>query len=772
MLKSAYEARGHSVTLWSPRAVLFNWLPRSRFAKWGGYIDQYLLFPLMVRKALRRIPTDTLFVFCDQALGPWVPLVRGRPHVVHVHDLLALRSALGDVPENRTGITGRIYQRYIRRGFRQARHFICTSKKTREDLRRFGAISGSSVEVVYNGLNHPYVPMTPEEAHAVLREAGLPVPAAGMVLHVGGGQWYKNQKGVILIYAHYAAHCAGSQSRPLPLWCISPQPNDALRRTLASVPPNGQVQYFQKLDARTLQAAYSIARVLLFPSLAEGFGWPLIEAQACGCPVITTDEPPMNEVAGDTAHYLPRLRQGSDIDAWAANGAVVLRALLDQDPARRLSESERGRAWVERFDADGAIDRYLAIYARVLDARAIELPHTQRGLMRILHILSSVDPRAGGPMEGVRQRGLRLTHLGHSVEVVTLDDPTEDFLKAFPLKAHALGPSHGSYAYNARLVPWLKAHARDYDAVIIHGVWQYHSFGAWCALHKIGVPYYVFTHGMLDPWFKHAYPLKHLKKWLYWPWADYRVLRDARAVLFTSEEERLQARRSFWLYRAREQVVSYGTSAPPQDSLPLRERFLAAHPELRGRRILLFLGRVHEKKGCDLLIRAFAEVASAEPALHLLIAGPDHSGWAARLQHMARELSVAERISWPGMLQADMKWGAFYSAEAFVLPSHQENFGIAVAEALGCGVPALISDKVNIWREVRSHGAGLVESDTVQGTLRLLRGWLDLSSEEREVMGERARELYRTRFTVNAMAQSLLDVVQGHDLGAAVAGRA
>src|SRR5882757_1830598 len=235
--------------------------------------------------------------------------------------------------------------------------------------------------------------------------------------------------------------------------------------------------------------------------------------------------------------------------------------------------------------------------------------------VKILHVLSSADPGVGGPLEGVRQRGIRLQQLGHSVEVVTLDDPNLDFLKLFPLTVHALGPASGSYRYSGRLVPWLKENARRYDAVIVNGLWQYNSFGAWRALKGMGVPYFVFTHGMLDPWFKRAYPLKHLKKWLYWPWGDYRVLRDARAVLFTSEEERLQASRSFWLYRAKERVIAYGTSTPPNGADELRERFLAAHPSLRDRRIILFLSRIHEKKGCDLLIRAFARAALTDPAL-------------------------------------------------------------------------------------------------------------------------------------------------------------
>ena len=130
------------------------------------------------------------------------------------------------------------------------------------------------------------------------------------------------------------------------------------------------------------------------------------------------------------------------------------------------------------------------------------------------------------------------------------------------------------------------------------------------------------------------------------------------------------------------------------------------------------------------------------------------------MQALAQQHGVAERISWPGMLRNEMKWGAFYAAEAFVLPSHQENFGIAVAEALGCGLPALISDKVNIWREVDNAHAGLVAPDTLDGTTQLLQRWLALSAAERTAMGAAARALFLANFTVDAMATGLLDVVR------------
>jgi glycosyltransferase involved in cell wall biosynthesis len=152
-----------------------------------------------------------------------------------------------------------------------------------------------------------------------------------------------------------------------------------------------------------------------------------------------------------------------------------------------------------------------------------------------------------------------------------------------------------------------------------------------------------------------------------------------------------------------------------------------------------------------------------------VIAGPDQTGWLTHLKDLARRTGVDARVTWPGMLQGDMKWGAFYAAEAFILPSHQENFGIAVAEALGCGLPVLISDKVNICYEVTSYEAGLVAPDTLVGTRKVLGDWLKMTPSLRQVMSSRARALFNERFTVDAMATSLIEVVQEHSQAGAIA---
>jgi glycosyltransferase involved in cell wall biosynthesis len=272
---------------------------------------------------------------------------------------------------------------------------------------------------------------------------------------------------------------------------------------------------------------------------------------------------------------------------------------------------------------------------------------------------------------------------------------------------------------------------------------------------------------MLDPWFKKRYPLKHLKKWLYWPWAEYRVLRDAQAVLFTSEEERLLARTSFWLYRCNEVVVNYGTADPAGDPDCEQQAFFSRYPELRGKKLAVFMGRIHPKKGCDLLIEAFAKTLSQDQEWHLVIAGPDQVGWESKLRSRAERFGIASRITWAGMLRGAVKWGALRAAEMLVLPSHQENFGVVVAEALAVGTPALISDKVNIWREIQADGAGIVAGDTLAGTCELLRKYLATGEAEKVNMRRYARNCFEQRFEIQRAVGALrrvLTEVSSNDL--------
>lgn len=384
--------------------------------------------------------------------------------------------------------------------------------------------------------------------------------------------------------------------------------------------------------------------------------------------------------------------------------------------------------------------------------------------LRILHSIASVDPATGGPIEGVRQMSAINARYGHRVELLTLDDPASEWVQRFPLKVHAMGPGVTRFGWAPRFVPWLRAHAAEYDCVVVNGIWGYNCFGTWRALRGSSHPYCVYTHGMLDPWFKRRYPLKHLKKWLFWPWAVYPALRDAGAVLFTCDEERRLARESFWLYDCNEIVVHYGTPGAPDPSGDYATGFLRRHPVLQGMRRFVFLGRVHPKKGPDLLIEALARLQGErvwDPnAMRLIMAGPADGDYARRLRELSRRRGVEASLYWTGMLLGDDKWGALQCSEAFVLPSHQENFGIAVAEALSVGVPVLISKSVNIWREIVADGAGWADEDTVEGCAALLRRWLGADPPTREQMRSEAARCYAARFTAQRAAVSLLSNIQ------------
>jgi glycosyltransferase involved in cell wall biosynthesis len=381
--------------------------------------------------------------------------------------------------------------------------------------------------------------------------------------------------------------------------------------------------------------------------------------------------------------------------------------------------------------------------------------------MRILHFIASIDSATGGPVEGLKQRCAIYQAGGYEVEVASLDSP--EFVQTssdFPAKLVGLGPGTGTYAYSPHAVPWLKANVHRFDVVFVNGVWNYNTLAAHRALAGTDIPWAIFTHGMLDPYFKQRFPLKHVKKLMYWHTLLSKVFRDAYQVLFTSEEEKLLARQSFSRYNVHEAVVPYGTFGPSCDTAAASEEFLARWPDLRGKRLAICLGRIHPKKGTDLLIEAFAPTLAKDPAWHLVIAGPDRIGWQQELQALASKLNLNNRITWTGSLAGTLKWGAFSASEVFVLPSHQENFGIVVAEAMSCSLPVIVSNKVNIWREIVSFDAGLVGDDTMEGTKASLARWSALTSAEIEAFRTRSKRCFEEMFDFNRTSKLVLENVE------------
>lgn len=384
--------------------------------------------------------------------------------------------------------------------------------------------------------------------------------------------------------------------------------------------------------------------------------------------------------------------------------------------------------------------------------------------MKILHVISSLSPADGGPPEAVRQLVSAFTRAGVKVELLCQDPAGSIFHRGIPcevhaIPVHALGQRLGRYGVSLRLWRWLHRNAHRFDAIIMHGVWSFPNFAVRRAAGKAGVPYGVFTHGALNPWFNKRYPLKYLKKLLYWP-LQYPILRDARAVFFTCDRESEQAKTSFRSNAWNAAVIPYGIGAPEGDPAAQVAAFYAKYPQLAGRRHLLYLGRLHEVKGCDLLIDAWGKTAAIVPEMDLVVAGPDPRGLLAKLRSRAAQLGISQRVHWLGLIEGDLKWGALRAADAFVLPSHHENFGISVVESLAAGRPVLISREVGVCRDIEKNGAGLVESDTLAGIEQLLRRWLTMPVAEREDMAFRAKACFASQFSMDAGARAILDIFQ------------
>ena len=383
--------------------------------------------------------------------------------------------------------------------------------------------------------------------------------------------------------------------------------------------------------------------------------------------------------------------------------------------------------------------------------------------MRLLHVISGMDPTLGGVCQAVRTIIAGLAAEGVASEVASLDAPDAPWASADPFITHALGPGRGPWQHSARLIPWLTANFLRFDAVVLHGLWLYHGYAVRQALRSLPAPaakprLYVMPHGMLDPYFQQAEGrrLKAWRNWAYWKLIEGAVVNDAAGVLFTCETERLLAHQPFAPYRPqRELVVGLGVEEPPAYTPAMQTAFLAKCPALQGRPYLLFLSRLHEKKGVELLLQAYAAAAHPQ-APALVIAGPGlDTPYGQRLRQLAAALPQAADIFFPGMLTGDAKWGAFYGCDAFVLPSHQENFGIAVVEALACSKPVLISNQVNIWREIEAAQGGLVAGDTLAGTTHLLQSWYQLPAPARHTMSTQALASYHKYFAVVPASQKL-----------------
>jgi glycosyltransferase involved in cell wall biosynthesis len=402
--------------------------------------------------------------------------------------------------------------------------------------------------------------------------------------------------------------------------------------------------------------------------------------------------------------------------------------------------------------------------------------------MKILHVIPTLDPKKGGMAQALKTMIGGLSDQFLENEVVCLDDPAADYLADPGFAVHSLGLAAGPWNFNKKLLPWLLINLTKFDVVIVHGLWVYPGFavrkalGLLSAQHENQLPkLFVMPHGMLDPYFQMAADrrLKAIRNTIYWKLVEYKLIEKAEGLLFTCEDELALAQVPFKPYKPKRNfVVGLGVASPPAFVNGMSEAFKKNSPGLNQSPYLLFLSRIDKKKGVDLLIIAYGDAMRDNeearrrfpdtPCLpKLVIAGPGlETAYGRKIQHLVlSDRNLRNAVVFSGMLSGDAKWGAFYGCEAFILPSHQENFGIAVVEALGCGKPVLISNQINIWKEINQAGACYVAENTLEGTASLLKLWNRASPQHKLFMSENALTSFQKNFSTRQASKMLYSAI-------------
>ncbi|WP_193195801.1 glycosyltransferase family 4 protein [Nostoc sp. MG11] len=350
MLENYLIQFGHQVRVIRPTPYLGNLhLFPNVFKKWLGYIDKLILFPRNLRSIISW--ADVVHT-CDHGNAIYTRYLQNIPHVVTCHDLLAIRSGLGEFPEYKTGWTGKILQWMIVKGLNQTQRVACVSEQTRNDLIRLSTLNEKAVTLVSVGLNYPYTPMTVLEAEQRLKALGL--PQGRFILHVGANHWYKNRLGVLAIFSQLILKL---QQPEWHLVMVGKPMTDEMHQFIQSHNLDQRVIELVEVDSENLRALYSSAAALLFPSLQEGFGWPIIEAQACGCPVFTSNRPPMNDVGGEAAIYI-------DPNNHEETAEKIVSCL----PKLEILKS-KGFINSQRFTAQNMVYQYIELYQLAIEER-------------------------------------------------------------------------------------------------------------------------------------------------------------------------------------------------------------------------------------------------------------------------------------------------------------------------------------------------------------------------------------------------------------------
>lgn len=336
-------------------------------------------------------------------------------------------------------------------------------------------------------------------------------------------------------------------------------------------------------------------------------------------------------------------------------------------------------------------------------------------MSRILRCIDTVAPQYGGPSYSVINSSRILAKRGHKVTIVTMDRPGDVPLEPDEnFELICLGPGFSKYRLNPKYLIWLLKNLRQYDFATVQGVWRFASYGFFLANRFIGLPYVVMPHGSLDVWDKSQRKLSFFGKKLYWDLLESALYRRAVQCYFTAEEEQRLSIEAFSFEGVKHSIIAYGSVDRGVYRLETRES---------DRVSIAYLGRLHQKKGIDILLDGFAASYRDEPNARLVVAGGGDPAYVANLKAKVALLGIESKVQWVGHVAGAAKDTMLMDAGLFVLPSYQENFGLAVAETLSYGTPVAVSSNVNTSPTVANANAGYVFENGVPGVTNVLDAW-------------------------------------------------
>mgnify|MGYP001563360352 CR=1 FL=1 len=364
---------------------------------------------------------------------------------------------------------------------------------------------------------------------------------------------------------------------------------------------------------------------------------------------------------------------------------------------------------------------------------------------KILRIINSLNPKYGGPAVAIIDSSVELINNGHKVDILTNDPENSNFHKIEKIKVINLGSGIGNYSFNYKLILWLIKNKNKYDNFIIHGIWEFQTLIARILLKK---KYFVFIHGQLDPFFEKQF-FKKIKKKIYWFLFEKKNLIFSKSILLTTQKEKNLLNKTYVnTDKIKKKVIGYGIKKKILNNKKLKSNFYKNYPILKKKSFFLYLGRFHEKKGCDILIESIDRLSKKNINVNLFMVGPDND-YKNYLKKIVKKKKLDKQIIWSKALSGNLKWGAILSSRAMVLASHGENFGVSIAESLSCSKPVIITNKVNTYKSIKNFKAGIVSKNNPLSFEKSISSFLKMNTFELKKMSINANKCFNQNFNIS-----------------------